>query len=94
MIFWLVCAAFVGIGLAFVLPPLLQRQGKEAEPADNSSKEANVEVYRDQLAELERERSNGLSATNSTNKTGRSMNNACSKIRAIAQPALTIPPNP
>ena len=60
MIFWLVCAAFVGIGLAFVLPPLLQRQGKEAEPADTSSKEANVEVYRDQLAELESERNSGL----------------------------------
>lgn len=60
MIFWLVCAAFVGIGLAFVLPPLLQRSPKEAEPADTSSKEANVEVYRDQLAELEREHSSGL----------------------------------
>ncbi len=60
MIFWLVCAAFVGIGLAFVLPPLLQRPGKETEPADTSSKEANVEVYRDQLAELESERNSGL----------------------------------
>jgi cytochrome c-type biogenesis protein CcmH len=60
MIFWFVCAAFVGIGLAFVLPPLLQRPGKEPEPADTSSKEANVEVYRDQLAELESERSSGL----------------------------------
>ncbi|HEU4478402.1 MAG TPA: c-type cytochrome biogenesis protein CcmI [Pyrinomonadaceae bacterium] len=60
MIFWLVCAALVGIGLAFVLPPLLQRPGKETEPVDTSSKEANVEVYRDQLAELESERNSGL----------------------------------
>lgn len=60
MIFWLVCAAFVGVGLAFVLPPLLQRPGKELEPRDTSSKEANVEVYRDQLAELEGEHKSGL----------------------------------
>jgi len=60
MIFWLFCAAFVGIGLAFVLPPLLQSNGKDPEPADTSSKEANVEVYRDQLAELESERNSGL----------------------------------
>ncbi|HET6671035.1 MAG TPA: c-type cytochrome biogenesis protein CcmI [Pyrinomonadaceae bacterium] len=60
MLFWLICAAFVGIGLAFVLPPLLQRSEKETESADTSSKEANVEVYRDQLAELATDLSNGL----------------------------------
>ena len=60
MLFWLICAAFVGIGLAFVLPPLLQRSEKEAESADTSSKEANIEVYRDQLAELTADLNNGL----------------------------------
>lgn len=60
MIFWLLCATFVAIGLAFVLPPLLQRSEKETESADTSSKEANVEVYRDQLAELESDLNNGL----------------------------------
>ncbi len=60
MIFWLLCAMFVAIGLAFVLPPLLQRSEKETDGADNSSKEANVEVYRDQLAELQSDLSNGL----------------------------------
>jgi cytochrome c-type biogenesis protein CcmH len=60
MLFWLICAAFVGIGLAFVLPPLLQRSEKETESADTSSKKANVEVYRDQLAELAADRNNGL----------------------------------
>lgn len=58
--FWLLCATFVAIGLAFVLPPLLQRSEKESESADTSSKEANVEVYRDQLAELENDLTNGL----------------------------------
>ena len=44
------------IALAFVVPPLWQRNG--ASSAHND-KEANVEVYRDQLAELEADRKNG-----------------------------------
>ncbi|MGI8918832.1 MAG: c-type cytochrome biogenesis protein CcmI [Pyrinomonadaceae bacterium] len=60
MIFWLLCATFVAIGLAFLLPPLLLRSEKETESADTSSKEANVEVYRDQLAELQNDLNNGL----------------------------------
>lgn len=59
MIFWLICAVFVGIGLAFLLPPLLQRETENVSP-DSSSKEANVEVYRDQLAELQNDLKNGL----------------------------------
>lgn len=58
--FWLVCAIFVAIGLAFLLPPLLQQPGKEDLNTDDSSKEANVAVYRDQLAELEVDLKNGL----------------------------------
>lgn len=57
-IFWLVCATFVAIGLAFLLPPLLQRSEKA--PDETSSKEANVEVYRDQLSELQADLNNGL----------------------------------
>lgn len=60
IIFWLVCATFVAIGLAFVLTPLLQRSAEETASADTSSKEANVEVYRDQLAELQSDLTNGL----------------------------------
>lgn len=59
ILFWLVCAAFVAIGLAFVLPPLLQRPPAGTQTTD-TSKEANVEVYRDQLAELQADLSNGL----------------------------------
>lgn len=58
--FWLVCATFVAIGLAFVLPPLLQRAGKEEQGADTSGKDANVDVYRDQLTELETDLSHGI----------------------------------
>lgn len=60
MIFWLVCATLVAIGLAFLLPPLLQRSEQESQADDLSTKDANVEVYRDQLAELKADLSNGL----------------------------------
>ena len=60
IIFWLVCATFVAIGLAFVLPPLLQRSGKEEQSAETSGKDANVDVYRDQLTELETDLNHGI----------------------------------
>jgi cytochrome c-type biogenesis protein CcmH len=57
MVFWLVCAVMLLIALAFVLPPLLQREEKS-----NAAevKEANIAVYRDQLRELESELHNGI----------------------------------
>lgn len=58
MLFWLICAALVAIALAFVLPPLLQSPAKDTGEADK--KEANLDVYRDQLSELEADRANGI----------------------------------
>jgi cytochrome c-type biogenesis protein CcmH len=62
IIFWLVCAIFVAIALAFVLPPLLQTslQASTATPDGASTKEANVDIYRDQLSELEADVTNGI----------------------------------
>lgn len=62
IIFWLVCAIFVAIALAFVLPPLLQASPQTATgPEDETSrKEANVDIYRDQLSELEADVNNGI----------------------------------
>lgn len=57
ILFWLICAGLVAIALAFVLPTLLQRDSTVAE---NSSEEANLEVYRDQLSELEADLANGI----------------------------------
>lgn len=57
IIFWLICAALIAIGLAFILPTLLQRDKSAAE---TSKQQANVEVYRDQLNELEADLKNGL----------------------------------
>jgi cytochrome c-type biogenesis protein CcmH len=62
IIFWLVCAIFVAIALAFVLPPLLQTSLQTATGPDSkaSTKEANIDIYRDQLAELEADVNNGI----------------------------------
>jgi cytochrome c-type biogenesis protein CcmH len=60
--FWLTCAVFVAIALAFVLPPLLERPRKvESKDEDKQTKqEANIDVYRDQLSELNSEMRNGI----------------------------------
>ncbi len=58
ILFWLICAAFVAIALAFVLPPLLQRVAGET--ANDGKTEANLDVYRDQLSELEADLRNGI----------------------------------
>lgn len=60
ILFWLICALLVAVGLAFVLPPL-QRAEKEV-ATDDETNEANVEVYRDQLKELEADLKAGLIA--------------------------------
>lgn len=57
ILFWLICAGLTAIALAFVLPTLLQRTSVN----DDTDKErANVEVYRDQLSELDADLANGI----------------------------------
>lgn len=58
ILFWLICVGLVAIALAFVLPTLLQRDKPGVSEAENT--EANVDVYRDQLSELEADRANSL----------------------------------
>ncbi len=58
ILFWLICAGLVAIALAFVLPPLLQ--GAPKNPGADGKKEANLEIYRDQLSELEADLRNGI----------------------------------
>jgi cytochrome c-type biogenesis protein CcmH len=58
IVFWLICAGLVAISLAFILPPLLERAPKETGADDK--KAANLEVYRDQLSELEADLRNGI----------------------------------
>ena len=58
IIFWLVCAIFVAIALAFVLPPLLQGSTTKTDASDQ--KEANIAIYRDQISELETDLATGI----------------------------------
>ena len=57
IMFWITCAVFVAIALAFVIPSLLPGAGKEP---DGQNEEANVDIYRDQLSELEADLQNGI----------------------------------
>jgi cytochrome c-type biogenesis protein CcmH len=57
ILFWLICTGLVAIALAFVLPPLLQHA---QEASADGKKEANLDVYRDQLSELEADLQNGI----------------------------------
>jgi cytochrome c-type biogenesis protein CcmH len=60
IIFWLICAAFILIALAFILPPALQRSEESDRKGDDERKLANIAVYRDQLAELKSDLQNGI----------------------------------
>ncbi len=57
ILFWIICAVMVVIALAFVLPPLLTTPDSNA--GDDASN-ANVDVYRHQITELETDLRNGL----------------------------------
>jgi cytochrome c-type biogenesis protein CcmH len=59
IVFWITCAVFVAIALAFVIPSLLT--GARKEP-DSQNKEANLDVYSDQLSEMEADLQNGITS--------------------------------
>ena len=61
ILFWVICALLIVIALAFILPPALQRSETNV-VSDDERKQANIEVYRDQLSELEADRLNGIVA--------------------------------
>jgi cytochrome c-type biogenesis protein CcmH len=56
----LICALFIVIAFAFVLPTALQRNQKSQRASDDERKLANIAVYRDQLTELEADLQNGV----------------------------------
>lgn len=60
ILFWVVCAIFIAIALAFILPTALQRDEKSRRAVADERKQANVAIYRDQLAELESDLQNGI----------------------------------
>lgn len=60
ILFWVICAVFILIALAFVLPPVLQRSAESARATEEERRQANIAVYRDQLSELEADLQNGI----------------------------------
>lgn len=60
MLFWLICAVFIVIAFAFILPTALQRNEKSRHAVADERKLANIAVYRDQLSELEADLQNGV----------------------------------
>lgn len=55
--FWIAAAVCVLVALAFVLPPLLRRKEAATKAA---RRDINIAVYRDQMKEMEADRTNGL----------------------------------
>jgi cytochrome c-type biogenesis protein CcmH len=62
ILFWVICALMIVIALAFILPPALQRSDDSNFVSDDERKQANIEVYRDQLSELKADLQNGIVA--------------------------------
>src|SRR5687768_9174613 len=60
ILFWLICALFIVIAFAFVLPIALQRNDKSQKDVADDRKLANIAIYRDQLSELEADLTNGI----------------------------------
>ncbi len=58
ILFWLICTGLVAIALAFILPPLFERASKDT--SESEKREANLDIYRDQLSELEADLRNGI----------------------------------
>ncbi|HEU4510792.1 MAG TPA: c-type cytochrome biogenesis protein CcmI [Pyrinomonadaceae bacterium] len=61
-LFWVIGAAFILFALAFILPPILQRSDESERESEDERRNANIAVYRDQLAELEADLRNGITS--------------------------------
>lgn len=59
ILFWFICIAMIAVALFFVLPPALQAAASQA-TEETARRNANIAVYRDQLAELEDDLRNGI----------------------------------
>ena len=59
ILFWLICMAMIIVALMFVLPPALRADASKSKD-ENERRNANIAIYRDQLAELEGDLRNGI----------------------------------
>ena len=56
-LFWIICALLLVVALAFIVLPLLRGAAKNRDVVRDA---ANLEIYRDQLAEMDADLANGL----------------------------------
>lgn len=59
IVFWLICTAMLIVALVYVLPPALRADASQSKD-ENARHNANIAIYRDQLAELEADLRNGI----------------------------------
>lgn len=59
ILFWLICVGLLAFALQYVLPPALRSDTSKSKQEDER-REANIAIYRDQLAELETDLRNGI----------------------------------
>jgi cytochrome c-type biogenesis protein CcmH len=59
IVFWLICMAMLIVALMYVLPPALRAETSKSKD-ENARRNANIAIYRDQLAELEADLRNGI----------------------------------
>lgn len=60
ILFWVICVVLIVVALAFVLPPALRASAASEAESGKARREANIAIYRDQLAELEADLRNGI----------------------------------
>jgi cytochrome c-type biogenesis protein CcmH len=60
ILFWLICALFIVIAFAFIMPTAMQRNESSQQALADERKLANIAIYRDQLSELEADLQNGI----------------------------------
>ena len=60
ILFWLICVGLLAFALLYVLPPALRSETAKSKQEEDARREANIAIYRDQLAELETDLRNGI----------------------------------
>lgn len=60
MVFWIVAVLLIAAALLFLLPPLIQKGQRETSEDTFARDELNVTIFKDQVAELERDLSVGV----------------------------------
>ena len=96
ILFWLICAIFIAVALAFLLPTALHRDEKSRRAVADERKQANIAIYRDQLSELEADLRNGIVSqeqyAQDRDEIERRLLEDTATVTPVARKAATVPP--